>query len=59
MKLLDINGVKKIMGWKSNNSIYLAMEKHDFPKQIKVTSRTVRWNQEEIEKWIKQRADER
>lgn len=56
IELLDKSDIKKIFGWKSDTSIYDAMQKYGFPKQIRFTSRTVRWRKEDVEAWIQSRA---
>ncbi len=54
--LLDVEGVKQMIGWKSTTSIYDAMRLYGFPGQIRLTPRTIRWDKRAIEQWIIERA---
>ena len=39
----------------SRSSLYLAINRGTFPKQVLIGSRTVGWIEEEVEDWIKDR----
>lgn len=54
--LLDVEGVKQMIGWKSTTSVYDAMRLYGFPKQIYLTPGTIRWDKRAIERWIIERA---
>ena len=53
-KLMRLGGVKEVTGL-SRSSIYLFMEKNQFPKQIKIGARAVAWDELEIADWIAKR----
>lgn len=53
--LLDKEHIKNMFGWKSDTSIYDAMRKYDFPKQIRITPKTIRWDKKEVDAWVKRR----
>ncbi|QCJ69669.1 DNA-binding protein [Providencia heimbachae] len=50
-RLLRLPEVTLLTGLPSS-TIYLKMKSNDFPKQIKIGSRSVAWLESEINKWI-------
>jgi prophage regulatory protein len=50
-KLPDITAIYSM----SRSSIYRAMEQEDFPKPIKLASRSVGWWREQVEDWFHNR----
>ena len=44
---------------KRKTAIYIGMETGDFPKCFSIGGRAVGWLEEEIEQWIKERAESR
>lgn len=50
--LLDIHSVKRLIDFKSNQTIYNKMEREGFPRPISCGSRTKRWIAAEVQQWI-------
>jgi len=50
-RLLKINEVKSIISM-GDSWIYEKMNKGEFPKPIKLSSRCVRWRQSDVNRWI-------
>ena len=50
-RLLRLPEVTLLTGLPSS-TIYLKMKSNDFPKQVKIGSRSVAWLESEINKWI-------
>lgn len=57
-KILKLNQVIEIVGM-SRSSIYLMVQRHDFPMPIKISVRSSGWLQSEVEQWIQARASAR
>lgn len=57
IELIKKSDIKKMFGWKSDTSLYDAIQKYGFPKQIRLTPKTIRWNKADVEAWIKSRSE--
>lgn len=55
--LLTRDDVKKMLGVKSQQTVYTYMELHGFPKPIQIGLRSKRWIAEEVESWIQTRIE--
>ncbi len=53
-RVLRIKEVEKIVGLK-RPTIYLLMNKGDFPQNFRLGNRSVGWNSLEIDRWIEDR----
>jgi prophage regulatory protein len=42
----------------SKSTVYAAMQTNEFPRSTKLSTRSVRWRQSEIEKWLRSRGDQ-
>jgi prophage regulatory protein len=58
MKAIKLDKVKEITSL-SNATIYRLIKQGDFPKQIKLSKRTVVWNMDEIDNWLEHKMDTR
>ena len=58
MQLLRIHEVTKLTGL-SRSSIYKQMQLKNFPKGVKITSRSIAWPSEEIDLWVSERIAQR
>ncbi len=56
-RLVDINGVKQITGFRSTQTVYNKMSLEDFPRPISVGVRTKRWIEEEVFEWVDARIE--
>lgn len=56
-KLLKLHEVMYRCGL-SRAQIYLMMKKGEFPKQIRIATRSVAWNSQAIEDWIMKKINE-
>ncbi|MDR0454839.1 MAG: AlpA family transcriptional regulator [Deferribacteraceae bacterium] len=54
IKILKINEVQLITGL-SRSTIYALIEQGKFPKQIKLSERSVGWLESEVQDWLKER----
>ena len=54
MRILRIKEVVQITGL-SSSSIYKQIRLGDFPRGVKLTSRSTGWSSEDIDDWIKSR----
>jgi len=54
-ELLKVNQVMEILKCKSKSTIYNLMNESEFPKPIKLTERSTRWQVSEINKWLTNR----
>ena len=54
MRILRIKEVVQITGL-SSSSIYKQIRLGDFPRGVKLTSRSTAWSSEDIDNWIKSR----
>lgn len=54
IKILKRPEVENITGL-SRSTIYLKMDKGEFPKQVKLSERSVGWIEFEVQEWIKNR----
>lgn len=57
-EILDIDRVMDLTGL-SHRSIYTAIEKGKFPRQIQLTARRVGWVESEIDAWVAERIADR
>lgn len=57
-KILDIDQIMALTGL-SHRSIYTAIQKGQFPRQIQLTARRVGWLESEIDAWIDERIADR
>jgi predicted DNA-binding transcriptional regulator AlpA len=55
--LLDIQAVKKSIGFKSTTSVYSLMKERDFPKPLQI-GKSNRWLEGEVQAWIQSRIAE-
>ncbi|MBU4261006.1 MAG: AlpA family phage regulatory protein [Proteobacteria bacterium] len=55
LSLLRIDTVLARTGFKSKSSLYAAMSRGEFPKPLKLTSRSVAWPSSVIDKFIDER----
>ena len=55
--LLDIQAVKRSIGFKSTTSVYNLMREQAFPKPVTI-GKTNRWLEGEIQAWIQSRITE-
>lgn len=53
-KLLRLNDVKEITGL-SRSSIYAAIARSEFPRQISIGARAVGWIEAEVLAWVERR----
>ena len=58
MKAIKLAKVMEITSL-SNATIYRLMKQGAFPKQIKLSQRTVVWNMDEIDNWLEHKMDTR
>ncbi len=58
MQLLRIHEVTKLTGL-SRSSIYKQMQLQNFPKGVKITSRSIAWPSDEIDLWVSERIAQR
>ena len=58
MKAIKLPKVMEITSL-SNATIYRLIKQGDFPKQIKLSQRTVVWNMDEIDNWLEHKMDTR
>ena len=58
MQLLRIHEVTKLTGL-SRSSIYKQMQLKNFPKGVKITSRSIAWPSDEIDLWVSERIVQR
>ena len=58
MQLLRIHEVTKLTGL-SRSSIYKQMQLKNFPKGVKITSRSIAWPSDEIDLWVSERIAQR
>ena len=58
MKAIKLPKVMEITSL-SNATIYRLIKQGDFPKQIKLSQRTVVWNMDEIDNWLEHKMDSR
>ena len=58
MKAIKLAKVMEITSL-SNATIYRLMKQGDFPKQIKLSQRSVIWNMNEIDNWLQEKMDTR
>ena len=58
MKAIKLPKVMEITSL-SNATIYRLIKQGDFPKQIKLSQRTVVWNMDEIDNWLEHKMDAR
>ena len=56
MKAIKLPKVMEITSL-SNATIYRLIKQGDFPKQIKLSKRTVVWNMDEIDNWLQEKMD--
>lgn len=56
-RLITIREVQDMIGFKSDY-IYRNIKKNQFPKQIKVGSKSSRWRLSDIQKWIESQAND-
>ena len=42
----------------SRSTIYLKMEKNEFPRQIQLSTRSVGWLEHEVQEWLQNRVSE-
>ncbi|MBN9047670.1 MAG: AlpA family phage regulatory protein [Rhizobiales bacterium] len=54
-RLIRLDEVERLVGLK-HSTIYLLIQSGEFPRQIPVTKRSVRWRLSEIQRWIEERA---
>jgi predicted DNA-binding transcriptional regulator AlpA len=55
--LLDIQAVKRSIGFKSTTSVYSLMREQAFPKPVTI-GKTNRWLEGEVQAWIQSRIAE-
>ena len=53
-RMLRLPEVMKITSMK-RSTIYLYMKKNQFPRQVKLTERSVAWREEDIQKYLDER----
>ena len=58
MRAIKLPKVKEITSL-SNATIYRLIKQGAFPKQIKLSERTVVWNMDEIDNWLEEKTDTR
>ena len=58
MKAIKLAKVMEITSL-SNATIYRLMKQGDFPKQIKLSQRSVIWDMNEIDNWLQEKMDTR
>ena len=58
MKAIKLAKVMEITSL-SSATIYRLIKQGDFPKQIKLSQRTVVWNMDEIDNWLEHKMDTR
>ena len=58
MRAIKLPKVKEITSL-SNATIYRLIKQGAFPKQIKLSERTVVWNMDEIDNWLEEKMDTR
>ena len=56
MKAIKLPRVREITSL-SNATIYRLIKQGAFPKQIKLSERTVVWNMDEIDNWLQEKMD--
>ena len=56
MKAIKLPRVREITSL-SNATIYRLIKQGTFPKQIKLSKRTVVWNMDEIDNWLQEKMD--
>ena len=56
MKILRLPEVREMAGF-SRSTIYVWMNKKEFPAPISLSARSVGWIEEEIEDWIQKRKE--
>ena len=56
MRAIKLPKVKEITSL-SNATIYRLIKQGAFPKQIKLSKRTVVWNMDEIDNWLQEKMD--
>ena len=56
MRAIKLPKVKEITSL-SNATIYRLIQQGAFPKQIKLSERTVVWNMDEIDNWLEEKMD--
>jgi prophage regulatory protein len=52
--ILRLPDVMKVTGLK-RSSLYSAIQRNEFPKQISLCVRSVGWNSEEVDAWVEER----
>jgi predicted DNA-binding transcriptional regulator AlpA len=52
--LLNIQAVKRSIGFKSTTSVYSLMKERDFPKPLQI-GKSNRWLEGEVQAWIQSR----
>lgn len=57
LKILRLKQVLDILGI-CKTSLYNLIESNKFPKQIRITERTVGWLESDIREWIEERKEE-
>lgn len=55
-QILKLPEVKRITGL-SGSSVYRLISKSEFPKQIKLSSRSSGWIKSEVEQWLQERIE--
>ena len=56
MKAIKLPKVREITSL-SNATIYRLIKQGTFPKQIKLSKRTVVWNMDEMDNWLQEKMD--
>ncbi|MDE2344531.1 MAG: AlpA family phage regulatory protein [Betaproteobacteria bacterium] len=51
-RLLTINDVMRLTGYKSRSSIYRRMHHQDFPPPVVLAGGRIRWRSDEIDQWL-------
>jgi len=55
--LLDIQAVKRSIGFKSTTTVYSLMRERNFPKPLQI-GKSNRWLEAEVQGWISERVTE-
>jgi prophage regulatory protein len=53
-RILRLPDVMKVTGLK-RSSLYSAIQRNEFPKQVSLCVRSVGWNSEEVDAWVEER----
>ena len=58
-RLLRRSPTRAKAGFTADSTLYDAMERHGFPRPIRIGNRSVAWIEDEVDAWIERRRAER